>query len=63
MTASYKIIRRHFNSAHDRVIKTNLTLAEARAHCKDPETSSTTCKNETANEEGNGPWFDSFDEE
>lgn len=50
---------------HGTVIRRGLTLAEARAHCNDPETSSRTCTtveghNRTATL---GPWFDSYDED
>ena len=37
--AMYKIVRSYFNGGK-RTIKTGLTLEEAQAHCKDPETSS-----------------------
>jgi len=44
---SYRIVRmyqredmRHLR----RVVKSGLTLAEAQAHCKSPETSSSTCR-------------------
>ncbi len=47
-----------------RVIERGLTLEEARAHCHDPETSSSTCtsaagKRRTARL---GAWFDGYEE-
>ena len=62
---SYKIVRSYFNG-NSRVIERGLTLAEAKAHCKDPETSSSTCSNTTANRRRinkYGKWFDGYDEE
>jgi len=49
MNKTYKIIRFRFNG-NNKVIRTGLTLEQARAHCEKPETS------------GNG-WFDGFDVE
>lgn len=48
-----------------RKMKSGLTLDRARAHCDDPETSSSTCqlsenKEHTAK---HGRWFDSYDAE
>lgn len=41
---SYKIIRMHFNpKIPKRTIKRGLTWEQAQEHCKDPETSSSTC--------------------
>lgn len=63
---SYRIVRM-FKDYHrsSRVIKRGLTLEEAQAHCRDPETSSSTCtsaegKRRTA---WCGPWFDGYEEE
>lgn len=48
---TYTIIRHYSDINADReIIKTGLTLAEAREHCQDPST------------EGDG-WFDGFEEE
>ena len=69
MCPAYKIVRRfeHHERQHDgfpiiskRVIKTRRTLAEAREHCRDPETSSFTC---TRNRYGNKYkcWFDGYE--
>jgi hypothetical protein len=63
-SARYKVVRSFFNSdIRPRTIKTNLTLAEAQAHCKDPETSSSTCKGRVGRERTRrcGPWFDGYD--
>jgi len=47
------------------VIKRGLTLEEAQAHCKDPETSSSTCTKPEliAYTHLTGPWFDGYDKE
>lgn len=62
----YKIVRMYFDrNIPKRTIATGLTLEEAQAHCKDPETSSSTCtkphnKRRTKNL---GPWFDGYTEQ
>ena len=61
---TYKIVR-HFQRGDNEVIRTGLTLSDARAHCNSPETSSSTTHNPallrlTAER---GPWFDGYDEE
>lgn len=62
----YKIVRMYFNDASaKRAIATGLTLDEAQEHCKDPETSSRTCrlaKNIRRTRE-RGPWFDGYEEQ
>lgn len=63
---TYKIIR--FYQRYDqpkRVIKRGLTLEEAQAHCRDPETSSSTCTSSEGRRrtEERGPWFDGYNEE
>jgi hypothetical protein len=47
------------------IIKEGLTKAEAQAHCRDPETSSSTCTKSELVEmtSKRGEWFDGFDEE
>ena len=65
----YKIIRSFLNSwmgeGRPQTIKTGLTLEEAQAHCKDPETSSSTCTSDVGKRrtERMGPWFDGYEEE
>lgn len=68
MSDRYKIVRNYFNretAPRGRVIKRGLTLEEAQAHCKDPETSSSTCKGSTgkARTKRYGPWFDGYERE
>lgn len=64
----YKIVRmyqRDSSRHYQRTIHSGLTLAEAQAHCSDPESSSSTCtradrKRITA---ARGPWFDGYSSE
>jgi hypothetical protein len=48
-----------------RTVKRGLSLEEAQAHCKDPETSSTTCTNAIGKQrtKKHGAWFDGYTEE
>lgn len=62
----YRIIRIFKDdSVERRTIKTGLTLAEAQAHCKDPETSSRTATGPAAVAltKELGDWMDAFTEE
>jgi hypothetical protein len=47
------------------VVETGLTLEEAQAHCRDPETSSRTCSlpERFAITQECGPWFEGYREE
>ncbi len=59
----YKIVRSYRDHpGHKRTIKSGLTLEEAQAHCRDPETSSSTCtrSDRKAITKRMGPWFDGF---
>ena len=63
----YRIVRfffKHPAGTVRRAIKSGLTLEEAQAHCRNPETSSSTCT--TAERirytERVGPWFDGYEE-
>jgi hypothetical protein len=62
---SYKIVRFYFNRpGYRRTIDRGLTLEEAQAHCRNPETSSSTCKlpvNRRRTRQA-GPWFDGYEE-
>ena len=55
---TYKIIRFRFEG-NGRVIKRGLTLEEAQEHCRDPETSGSTC----SDLKKRGQWFDGYAEE
>lgn len=61
---TYRIVRNYFRGG-SRTIKTGLTLEEAQEHCRDPETSSRTCKKaeNISRTEMRGPWFDGYDAE
>jgi hypothetical protein len=62
----FKIVRFYFNRpGQARTIAHGLTLEEAQAHCKDPETSSTTCTEPAARRRTRqlGPWFDGYEKE
>ncbi len=53
---TYKIVRFYFRAKEQEVIKTGLTLDEAKAHCSDPASKSTNCPIEEA-------WFDGYFDE
>lgn len=59
----YQIVRM-YQSGMRRTIKRGLTLEEAQAHCKDPETSSRTCTRAVNKKRTklHGPWFDGYEE-
>jgi len=59
---NYKVIRMYFNGGQ-RTIKKGLTLEEAQSHCRDKETSSSTCTNSAGKARTNrlGAWFDGYD--
>ena len=55
-------IVRYYLRGGKRTIRRGLTLAEAKAHCADPETSSTTATSAAglSRTRLRGPWFDGF---
>lgn len=59
---SYKIVRMYFKGGL-RTIATGLTLEQAHAHCRYPETSSRTCKksHNVRRTRVMGPWFDGYE--
>lgn len=62
----YKIQRLYFNKPGLKLtLQTGLTLEEAQAHCRDPESSSKTCtlSSRKAVTRRSGPWFDSYTHE
>jgi hypothetical protein len=64
MADTYKIVRGYFKGGR-RTIETGLTLEEAQAHCKNPETSSKTATSAAAKRRTaqKGPWFDGYEKE
>ena len=62
---TYKVISLFKDSDKRMVIKTGLSLEEAQAHCRDPETSSSTATGmvEHALTKNFGEWFDGYEEE
>ena len=60
----YKIERLYFKGGK-RLIMSGLTKAEAKAHCSDPESSSSTCTSKVgrARTRKLGAWFDSYSED
>lgn len=63
-TAMYDIVRYYLLSGRNRTIRRRVTLEEAQAHCRDPETSSRTCAKAAgkARTRRCGPWFDGYAE-
>ena len=60
---SYRIVRMYFDKP-SRTIEARVTLEEARAHCSDPETSSSTCTKPYPKSltKKHGEWFDGYEE-
>ena len=62
----FKIVRVYFTpSINKRTLQRGVTLEEAQAHCKNPESSSTSCtlSSRKAITKRMGPWFDSYEKE
>lgn len=62
---TYKIIRFYQGDHPNRTIDVGLSLAEAQEHCRDPETSSSTCVSAASKRITTkmGPWFDGYEQE
>lgn len=62
--STYKIVRCYQNGP-SRTIRRGLTLAEAQAHCRNPETSSRTATSAAARRrtKTRGPWFDAYEDD
>ena len=63
----HKIVRMYFKDGaiHRRTVKTGLTVEEAQTHCRDPETSSSTCTSYVGRQRTKkvGEWFDAYEEQ
>lgn len=61
----YKIFRSFRDQDVSPMVRRGLTLEQAQAHCKDPETRSATCTSPEGHQrtEMHGPWFDGYEEE
>jgi hypothetical protein len=59
----YRIVR-SYEGGTRRVVARGLTLSEARQHCSDPETSSSTARSAVARARTRriGRWFDGYEE-
>lgn len=63
---TYKIVRLFQDERYSpEIVRTGLTITEAKMHCKSPETSSTTCEDGIGKDRTMrcGPWFDTYEEE
>ena len=65
MPKTYKIIRFFESNKPRMIIRTGLTLEEAKSHCKSKETRSETATGlvETTLTRNFGSWFDGYEEE
>lgn len=64
--ATYRIVRMYRRAGiKSRTIATGLTLEQAQAHCRSPETSSSTCTGKVgkARTRKLGEWFDGYSED
>jgi hypothetical protein len=59
----YDIIRMFASDKDSYVVRRRVTLAEAQAHCHDPETSSSTCTSAEGKRRTRkyGAWFDGYE--
>ena len=62
---SYRIVRMYESGRRSQVLARGMTLGEAQAWCRDPETSSSTATSAAAKRRTarHGRWFDGFTEE
>lgn len=63
---TYRIVRMYFNrNIRSRTIARGLTLEQAQAWCRNPDTSSRTCTTKVgkARTRKLGQWFDGYDRE
>jgi hypothetical protein len=64
MSTTYKIVRMYRDGHPSVTLERGLTLEEAQAHCRDPQTSSSTATGDEADRHTAlwGPWFDGYEE-
>ena len=63
---TYKIVRIYMVAGNrPRTIKRGLTLEQAQAHCRNPETSSRTATSAAARRrtQARGSWFDAYEDD
>ena len=62
---TYRIVRIYENDRSSRTIRRGLSLAEAQAHCRNPETRSKTATGAAARRhtDRHGAWFDGYDDD
>lgn len=65
MNDTYRVVRFFQRSGRRRIVATGLTLALAQAHCRNPETSSSTTTGAVGKRRTRerGPWFDGYEVE
>lgn len=58
----YRIVRHFQRSGRKVTIARHLAIEQAQAHCRDPQTSSSTCTDAAARRRTrqHGPWFDGY---
>jgi hypothetical protein len=59
----YNVIRMYAGDYRKQTIEKNFSLEEAQSHCRNPETSSSTCTlpGNTKRTKQKGPWFDGYE--
>jgi hypothetical protein len=62
---TYMIVRFYFGQHDPEIVDTGLSLEDAQAHCRDPETSSSTALGQEAANRTlhKGDWFEGYEEE
>jgi hypothetical protein len=62
--STYRIVRCYLDGKC-RVIRRGLTFEQAKAHCRNPETSSRTATSTAARRrtKARGPWFDGYEDD
>lgn len=60
----WKVVRHFLRSGRKVTIRRFALLSDAQAHCKNPETSSSTCTSAAGRKRTrrSGPWFDGYTE-